>query len=69
MHMDSGSSGLLSGSVGLALALVSCLIVAWGVGRFAARFGPKLGFGIATTQRLATLLVFLGLAFLVVSRG
>lgn len=67
--MESESSGLLSGGVGLALALVSCLIVAWGVGRFAGRYGPKLGFGVATTQRLATLLVFLGLAFLVVSRG
>jgi hypothetical protein len=67
--MASGSSGLLSGSVGFALALLSCLIVAWGVGRFAGRLGPKVGFGVATMQRLATVVVFLLLVFLVVSRG
>ena len=67
--MGSESSSLLSGGTGLVLALVSCLIVAWGVGHVVGRFGPKVGFGAATAQRLVTLIVFLSLALLVVLRG
>jgi hypothetical protein len=67
--MESSTPGLFAGTTGLALALLSCLIVAWGVGRLASRLAPKSGFGPLTLQRLVTLIVFLALAFLVVSRG